>query len=247
MLGYRLFAYTLVNNALRFLYRLDLPQARGGEKGAWQHDDGKQTIDTPELASIDKPTRQPRLGDIAQRDTTGEEGKQGKHPCRQLSAALDGHARKIKRHGEQKDRPAEVVGHHDGRHHQSAAIKEECQQQGIEGLHLQHFAEHAMKEDKRIERSNQQQQSHENHGEVDSCCRHEPLVKPIEGKENDGEERMSRNLEINLLVRHEDERPHIVARHLEVVVEDEPEATFSSVQKPLPYFMNSNALRSTQR
>ena len=103
-----------------------------------------------------------------------------------------------------------------------------------------------MKEDKRIERSNQQQQSHENHGEVDSCCRHEPLVKPIEGKENDGEERMSRNLEINLLVRHEDERPHIVAGHLEVVVEDEPEATFSSVQKALAVLHEQQCVESCE-
>ena len=233
MLGQRLLANMLVQHALRFLYRVDLPEARCREDGAGNGHDGQQTLDAPELPPVDQPACHPRLGHIAQRHAASENGQQRQLPGGQRTVCLQRHSREVERQGEQKYGPAEVVGHHDGRHHRAASVEEKGEDKRVGHPQANDFVEHTEEKDKGIESRRHQQDGHENHGEVDARGRHEPLVEPVEGVEDDGKEWMARNLKVYLLARHEDERPHIEPRHLEVVVEDEPEASLCSVQEAL--------------
>ena len=50
------------------------------------------------------------------------------------------------------------------------------------------------------------------------------MVEPIEGQQYAYKQRMAQHNVMNPQTRHGDEREHIVARHVEVVVEERPEA-----------------------
>lgn len=195
---------------------------------------------------FDEEGRQIHLHDVGEGDSAREESHQAQLPRRHVALLPHRPPADIERQEQQQHGNDEVVGHDAGQKDVAEREEEGCEQQAV-GLGEAHdFTQEAEQEQPRIDRREEQDHRHEQHGAVGFRHGHQPLIEPIERVEQREEQRMAHRIEVDAQSGDGDPRPAVVTRHFEGLPEYQPEAAVGAQEVPVGVLMNDEGVQADE-